>query len=76
MADRKIGMWMYSNGGGDKIAKKIIKQLADRDIEAINNLRLQDCICGSFINLCQSGKITNTQGNTDEYRNRCREICS
>ncbi|MDQ7043179.1 MAG: hypothetical protein Q9M34_06555 [Sulfurimonas sp.] len=44
MADRKIGMWMYSNGGGDKIAKKIIKQLADRDIEAINNLRLQDCI--------------------------------
>jgi len=44
MADRKIGMWMYNNGGGDKIAKKIIKQLADRDIETINNIRLHDCI--------------------------------
>jgi len=31
---------------------------------------------GPFKNLCQSGKITNTQGNTDEYRNRCRAICS
>jgi len=29
-----------------------------------------------FKNLCQSGKITNTQGNTDEDRNRCRAICS
>jgi len=29
-----------------------------------------------FKNLCQSGKITNTQGHTDEYRNRCRAICS
>ena len=31
---------------------------------------------GLFKNLCQSGKITNTQGNTDEDRNRCRAICS
>ena len=31
---------------------------------------------GLFRNLCQSGKITNTQGNTDEDRNRCRTICS
>lgn len=23
MADRKIGMWMYSNGGGDVIEKKL-----------------------------------------------------
>jgi ribosomal protein S6--L-glutamate ligase len=44
MADRKIGMWMYSNGGGDKITKKIIKQLADRDIETINNIRLHDAV--------------------------------
>ena len=29
-----------------------------------------------FKNLCQSGKITNTQGNTDECKNRCRAICS
>ena len=31
MADRKIGMWLYKNGGGDKIAKKIIKLLKERD---------------------------------------------
>ena len=29
-----------------------------------------------FKNLCQSGKITNTQGNIDEDRNRCRAIRS
>ena len=23
---RKIGMWLYSNSGGDKISKKIIKK--------------------------------------------------
>ena len=33
-------------------------------------------LTGLFRNLCQSGKITNTQGNTDEDRNRCRTICS
>ena len=31
---------------------------------------------GPFKNLCQSGKITNTQGHRNEYRNRCRAICS
>jgi len=44
MSDRKIGMWLYSNGGGEKIQKKIIKKLKDRDIETINNVRLRDCI--------------------------------
>ena len=29
-----------------------------------------------FKNLCQSGKITNTQGKTHEDRSRCRAICS
>ena len=31
---------------------------------------------GPFKNLCQSGKITNTQGHRNEYRNRCRAVCS
>jgi ribosomal protein S6--L-glutamate ligase len=44
MSNRKIGMWLYSNGGGDKIAKKIIKKLKGRGIDTINNLRLHDCI--------------------------------
>jgi len=28
---RTIGMWLYKNGGGEKIAKKIIKKLKERD---------------------------------------------
>jgi len=44
MSKRKIGMWLYSNGGGDKIQKKIIKKLKDREIETINDVRLHDCI--------------------------------
>ena len=26
---------------------------------------------GLFKNLCQTGKINNTKGHTDEYRDRC-----
>ncbi len=44
MANRKIGMWLYNNGGGDKIGKKIIKKLKERDIDTVNDLRLHDCI--------------------------------
>jgi len=44
MADRKIGMWLYKNGGGDKIAKKIIKQLKERDIETLDDLSLRHAI--------------------------------
>ncbi len=44
MSNRKIGMWLYSNGGGDKIQKKIIKKLKERDIDTENNIRLHDCI--------------------------------
>ena len=36
----------------------------------------QITIGGPFKNLCQSGKITNTQGKTHEDRSRCRAICS
>jgi ribosomal protein S6--L-glutamate ligase len=42
--NRTIGMWMYSNGGGDKIAKTIINKLKDRDINTINDIRLHDCV--------------------------------
>jgi ribosomal protein S6--L-glutamate ligase len=38
---RTIGMWLYSNGGGEVIAKKIIKKLKERDIETINNINLR-----------------------------------
>jgi len=43
MADkRKIGMWLYSNGGGDAIGKKIMDKLNERDIETIDNLNLRN----------------------------------
>jgi len=44
MEKRKIGMWLYRNGGGDKIAKKIIKKLKERDIEVLDNINLRHAI--------------------------------
>ncbi len=41
---RKIGMWLYSNGGGDKIQKKIIKKLAKRDISVVTDINLRHAI--------------------------------
>lgn len=42
--DRKIGMWLYSNGGGDKIQKKIVKKLKDRGIETATDINLRNAI--------------------------------
>jgi len=44
MSKRKIGMWLYSNGGGDKIQNEIIKKLQERDIEAVNDINLRKAI--------------------------------
>lgn len=41
---RKIGIWLYNNSGGDKIGKKIIKKLQERDIETIDNINLRHAI--------------------------------
>jgi len=41
---RTIGMWMYKNGGGEAIAKKIIKKLKERDIETINDINLRHAV--------------------------------
>lgn len=41
---RKIGMWLYHNGGGDKIEKRIIKRLKERDIETVSNINLRNAI--------------------------------
>ncbi len=41
---RKIGMWLYSNGGGDKIQKKIIKKLRERDIKVLPDINLRHAI--------------------------------
>ena len=42
--DRKIGMWLYSNSGGDKIQKKIVKKLLDRGIETVTDINLRNAI--------------------------------
>jgi ribosomal protein S6--L-glutamate ligase len=44
MANRQIGMWLYSNSGGDKIGKKIIKKLAERDIDVIDDVNLRHAV--------------------------------
>jgi len=41
---RTIGMWLYQNSGGDKIQKKLIKKLKERDIDVIPNLNLRNAV--------------------------------
>jgi len=38
---RTIGMWLYKNGGGEAIGKKIIKKLNERDIDVIDDINLR-----------------------------------
>jgi len=42
--ERKIGMWHYSNGGGDKIQKKIVKKLKNRGIKTITDINLRHAV--------------------------------
>lgn len=42
--ERKIGMWLYSNGGGDKIQKKIVKKLREREIDTITGINLRHAV--------------------------------
>ena len=44
---RKIGMWMYTNGGGDQIQKKIKKKLRERDIKAITGFNPRNTIASN-----------------------------
>ncbi len=44
MGKRQIGMWMYSNGGGDIIQEKLVAKLQDRDINSITGLNLRNSI--------------------------------
>jgi ribosomal protein S6--L-glutamate ligase len=41
---RKIGMWLYSNGGGNKIQEKIVKKLKARGIETLTDINLRHAI--------------------------------
>lgn len=44
MGKRKVGMWLYQNGGGDIIQEKMISLLKEREIDVIPNINLRDAI--------------------------------
>jgi len=56
---RKIGMWMYRNGGGDKIEEKIVNKLKERGIEAITGLNPRNAVA-------RNGYIYNENVRSDE----------
>jgi len=39
---RKIGLWMYKNGGGEKVQSKIVEKLKEKNIQTICDLNLKD----------------------------------
>ena len=41
MRKRRVGIWMYQNGGGDKIEKTIVQKLQERGIEVVTKLNLR-----------------------------------
>ncbi len=57
MSNYKIGMWMYQNGGGDKIQNQMIDMLLERDIETITNLNLRYGIAKNDSILCNNTKM-------------------
>jgi ribosomal protein S6--L-glutamate ligase len=42
--NRTIGMWLYTNSGGDKIGEKIISKLKEREIDTLDNVNLRHAI--------------------------------
>ena len=56
---RKIGIWLYQNGGGDKIEEKIVKKLKERDIEAETGLNPRNAVA-------KNGIIFNNGVSSDE----------
>ena len=51
MSKHTVGFWLYQNGGGDAIQRKLIEALRERDISVITGLNLADAIAekGSII---------------------------
>jgi ribosomal protein S6--L-glutamate ligase len=56
--NRTIGMWLYANGGGNVIQKKIIKKLKDRDIDTIAGLNLRNALAKNKNIICQSDSMS------------------
>ncbi len=41
---KTVGIWMYQNGGGDKIEQKLVSKLKERGIDSITGLNLRNAI--------------------------------
>ncbi len=52
MSDYKVGMWLYQNGGGEQIQKRIINKLKERDIQSIPNLNLRYAVAKNNSIIC------------------------
>lgn len=60
MSKRTVGMWMYSNGGGDVIEQKMINLLQEREIDVVSGLDLR------FARGSKEGIITKTSDMSKE----------
>ena len=58
--NRTIGMWLYQNGGGDIIQKKMIMKLKDRGIDTIPELNLRNAIAKNGNIICQIDGLDKT----------------
>ncbi|MAD41562.1 MAG: hypothetical protein CL623_04135 [Arcobacter sp.] len=57
MSKRKIGMWLYQNGGGNEIQKKIITKLNERDIKVTSGINLRDAVAKNSHIIWEDKKI-------------------
>jgi ribosomal protein S6--L-glutamate ligase len=57
---RKIAMWMYQNGGGDKIEAKIVEKLKERGIETATGINPRQAVA-------RNGVIFGKNGNSNEF---------
>jgi ribosomal protein S6--L-glutamate ligase len=55
---RKVGLWMYQNGGGDAIEQKIVSQLRERGIEAVTGLNLRFSVASSEGIICNGTNVS------------------
>ncbi|WP_062270457.1 hypothetical protein [Endozoicomonas arenosclerae] len=51
MSKYTVGLWLYQNGGGDVIQRKLIERLRERDIGVISGLNLAKALAhkGSIV---------------------------
>ena len=52
MSKHTVGLWLYQNGGGDAIQRKLIDRLRERDIGVISGLNLADAMAHKGTIIC------------------------